>query len=61
MPIVIDRRTRQLVSAPTLTYEQQCEMAFQIFKNFCDRNQEVFAEKINSLIEEDKNGKVDCL
>ena len=50
--IVISRKTGELLHADPLTPQQQEDMAFAVFKAFCEMNPELVREELEKIINE---------
>lgn len=50
--IVISRKTGELLHADPLTQQQREDMAFAVFKAFCEMNPELVREELEKIINE---------
>lgn len=50
--IVISRKTGELLHADPLTQQQREDMAFAIFRAFCEMNPELVREELEEIINE---------
>ena len=50
--IVISRKTGELLHADPLTPQQREDMAFAVFKAFCEMNPELVREELEKVINE---------
>ena len=50
--IVISRKTGELLHADPLTQQQREDMAFAIFRAFCEMNPELVQEELEEIINE---------
>lgn len=50
--IVISRKTEELLHADPLTQQQREDMAFAIFRTFCENNPELVREELEKIIHE---------
>ena len=50
--IVISRKTGELLHADPLTQQQREDMAFAIFRAFCEMNPELVREELEKIINE---------
>ena len=50
--IVISRKTGELLHADPLTQQQREEMAFAVFKAFCEMNPEIVREALKECLDE---------
>ena len=50
--IVISRKTGELLHADPLTPQQREDMAFAIFRAFCEMNPELVREELEKIINE---------
>ena len=50
--IVISRKTGELLHADPLTQQQQEDVAFAVFKAFCEMNPEIVREELEKIINE---------
>ena len=50
--IVISRKTGELLHADPLTPQQREDMAFAIFRAFCEMNPEIVREELEKVINE---------
>lgn len=50
--IVISRKTGELLHADPLTQQQREDMAFAVFKKFCEMNPELVKEALKECLDE---------
>ena len=50
--IVISRKTGELLHADPLTQQQREDMAFAIFRAFCEMNPELVREELEEIVHE---------
>lgn len=50
--IVISRKTGELLHADPMTQQQREDMAFAIFRAFCEMNPELVREELEEIINE---------
>lgn len=50
--IVISRKTGELLHSDPLTQQQREDMAFSIFRAFCEMNPELVREELEEIINE---------
>lgn len=50
--IVISRKTGELLHADPLTQQQREDMAFAVFRAFCEMNPELVREELEKVINE---------
>lgn len=50
--IVISRKTGELLHADPLTQKQREDMAFAVFREFCEMNPELVREELEKIINE---------
>ena len=50
--IVISRKTGELLHADPLTQQQREDMAFAVFKAFCEMNPEIVREALKECLDE---------